>query len=146
MFTHILVATDGSNLSERAIAMAVELAKALGAKVTGITVSEPFHIVGIDAVMTITDTEDVYREKCETRATDYLSVVETAAAGAGVPVAVLHQYAEHPYEAIINAAVAHGCDSICMASHGRKGIRALVLGSETIKVLTHSTIPVLVLR
>jgi len=146
MFKHILVATDGCALSERAIAAALDLAKSLGASVTGVTVSEPFHLVGIDAAVSVTEPEDAYRARCDKRAAGYLKVVTTTGTKAGVPTSVLHQYAEHPYEAIIDAALANGCDVICMASHGRKGFRALVLGSETTKVLTHSTIPVLVLR
>ena len=146
MFKHILVATDGSLLSERAIAKAVELAKICGAKLTGITVSEPFNIVAVDAAIRVNEDEDAYRAEAEKRAARLLRVVQDTAAAADVPANVIHRYAEHPYEAIIDAANAESCDGICMASHGRGGIQALVLGSETTKVLTHSQIPVIVLR
>ena len=145
MFKHILVPTDGSPLSERAALGAVQMAKTMSARVTAITVSVPFHVFSADPVM-VTDTEDVYREACEKRAAGYLAAVGKAAKAAGVAFDGMHVSAEHPYAAIIEAASQKACDVICMASHGRKGLAALVLGSETVKVLTHSTIPVVVWR
>ncbi|MEO8751085.1 MAG: universal stress protein [Casimicrobiaceae bacterium] len=145
MFKHILVPTDGSPLSERAAVGAVQMAKALAARVTAVTVSVPFHVFSLDPNM-VSDTEDVYRADCEKRADGYLAVVEKAAKAAGVAFDGVHVSAEHPYAAIIEAAGQRACDVICMASHGRKGLVALVLGSETVKVLTHSAIPVVVWR
>jgi nucleotide-binding universal stress UspA family protein len=145
VFKHILVPTDGSPLSERAALGAVQLAKSLSARVTAVTVSVPFHVFSADPVM-VSDTEDVYREGCEKRAAGYLAVIGKVAKEAGVAYDGMHVSAEQPYAAIIEAAEQKACDVICMASHGRKGLVALVLGSETVKVLTHSTIPVVVWR
>ena len=145
MFKHVLVATDGSPLSEKAVLNAVQLAKSMSARLTAITVSAPFHVFATDAVM-VTDTEDVYKEECNSRAEKYLGVAKTAAGSSGVPFEGKHVFHDHPYEAIIDAARNSGCDVICMASHGRRGIAALVLGSETVKVLTHSHTPVVVWR
>lgn len=145
MFKHLLIPTDGSSLSESAVLNAVQLAKSMSARVTAITVSVPFHVFALDPVM-VTDTENAYREHCENRATKYLGVVKRAAESAGIAFEGVHVFHEHPYAAIIAAARQKACDVICMASHGRKGVAALVLGSETMKVLTHSKIPVLVWR
>lgn len=145
MFKHILVATDGSQLSEKAAIGAVQLAKSMSAKLSAVTVSAPFHIFATDAVM-VTETEDVYKEHCKRQAEKYLRVIKTAAESSGLSVEGLHSFNDHPYAAIIETAQQQGCDAICMASHGRQGITALVLGSETMKVLTHSKIPVVVWR
>ncbi len=145
MFKHILVPTDGSPLSEAAARNAVQFAKSTSARVTAVTVSVPFHVFSTDAVM-ITDTESTYVDDCNKRSAKYLDAVGTLAKAAGVTFAGVHLFHEQPYAAIIEVASKHGCDVICMASHGRKGISALVLGSETVKVLTHSKIPVLVWR
>ena len=145
MFKHLLVATDGSPLSEQAALKAVQLAKSMSAPLTAVTVSAPFHVIAVDTVM-LTDTEDVYNEERNKRAEEYLAVIKTAAMSAGVGFDGVHVYHDHPYAAIIDTANARGCDLICMASHGRRGFTALILGSETTKVLTHSKIPVVVWR
>jgi nucleotide-binding universal stress UspA family protein len=145
MYKHILIPTDGSDLSNKAIRHAIALAKASNAKVTGITVTIPFHVFAMDPD-TVTDTADSYKKRTNTVATKYLTQLKDAAAAAGVACAVIHAEHEHPYQAIIDAASKNGCDLIAMASHGRRGISAVVLGSETVKVLTHSKIPVLVYR
>lgn len=145
MFRHVLVATDGSRLSETAALSAVQLAKSLSARLTAVTASTPFHVVAIDAVM-LTDTEEVYMKHCTQQAEKYLRVIKTAAMSAGVNFEGIHVFHDHPYAAIIETANSKGCDVICMASHGRRGVSALVLGSETMKVLTHSKIPVVVWR
>jgi nucleotide-binding universal stress UspA family protein len=145
MFKHILFATDGSELSAQAIPKAVALAKSMSARLTAVTVSAPFHVFAADPVM-VTDTEDVYRGHCEKRSAQYLNAVKKAADAVGVTFTGLHVYSAHPYTAILGTTSAQGCDLVCMASHGRRGVSALVLGSETVKVLTHSTIPVLVWR
>ena len=145
MFKHVLVPTDGSPLSETAARNAVQFAKSISARVTAINVSTPFQVLSTDAVM-ITDTESVYLEHCNKRSTKYLDAVGKLAKAAGVTFEGVHVFHEQPHAAIIDAASKYGCDVICMASHGRKGLSALVLGSETVKVLTHSTIPVLVWR
>ena len=145
MFKHVLVATDGSRLSETAALGAVQLAKSLSARLTAVTSSTPFHVLATDAMM-LTDTEEVYTEHCKRQAETYLRVIKTAAMSAGLGFEGIHLIHDHPYAAIIETANNKGCDVICMASHGRRGISALVLGSETMKVLTHSKIPVLVWR
>lgn len=145
MYKHVLIPTDGSPLSEMAIRQGVAFAKRINARVTGLTVSPTFHAFRVDPIM-LTDTGEQYEKHCEERAQQDLRIVTDAATVAGVPCDVLHVMADHPYEAIINTARRQGCDLIFMASHGRKGISALVLGSETVKVLTHTKIPVLVCR
>ena len=145
MYKKILLPTDGSPLSAAAIAQGVALAKPIGATVMGMTVSVPFHTFALDPMM-VSDTKETYKKHCEERAAKYLGAVKTAASAAGVPCEVTHVNAEHPYEGIIDTAKTAGCDLIVMASHGRRGASALILGSETVKVLTHSKIPVLVCR
>jgi nucleotide-binding universal stress UspA family protein len=145
MYKNILIPTDGSELSNKAIRQAVALAKEIHAKVTGITVTIPFHVFAADPE-TITDTPDSYRKRTSPAATKYLTQVKNAAAAAGVTCAAIDVEHEHPNSAIIDAANENGCDLIAMASHGRPGISAVVLGSETVKVLTHSNLPVLVYR
>jgi nucleotide-binding universal stress UspA family protein len=145
MFKHILVATDGSQLSEKAAFSAVQLARSMSARLTAVTVSTPFHVFATDAVM-VTDTEDIYKGQCKRQAEKYLGVIKTAAESSGVSFEGVHVFNDHPYAAIIEAANNKGCDVICMASHGRRGVAALVLGSETTKVITHSKIPVVVWR
>jgi len=145
MYKHILIPTDGSDLSNKAIRHGVALAKTINAKVTGITVTIPFHVFAVDPE-TVTDTPDSYGKRMSAAATKYLTQVKDAAAAAGVTCSVIDAEQEHPYSAIIDAANKNACDLIVMASHGRRGVSAVVLGSETVKVLTHSKIPVLVCR
>ena len=145
MYKHILIPTDGSELSERAVNYGIDLAKAANAKVTGITVSPPFHAVAFDPGMAV-DTLESYTTRMSTVAAKWLAYVQDVAAAAGVSCEIVHAEHEHPYKAIIDMATDKGCDLIVMASHGRRGISAIVLGSETVKVLTHSIIPVLVYR
>jgi len=145
MYKHILIPTDGSELSQKAIKQGLALAKSIGAKVTAITVSETFHTFSVDPVI-VTDTPKQYQTHCDARAEEYLSVAKNAAKDANIAYEGMHVIHDHPYEAIVDAAKDKGCDLICMASHGRKGMSALVLGSETVKVLTHSKIPTLVCR
>ena len=145
MHTHILIPTDGSELSDEAIQYGTALAKTVNAKVTGVTVSTPFHFLSVEPDM-VTDTLESYRKRMTTVAAQRLAKVKEAADAAGVSCEVMHFEHEHPYKAIIDVANNKACDLIVMASHGRRGISAIVLGSETLKVLTHSTIPVLVYR
>jgi nucleotide-binding universal stress UspA family protein len=145
MYRHVLIPTDGSALSEMAIRQGIAFAKSLPARVTAMTVSLPFHAFAVDPVM-LTDTPEQYERDCKARAEKYLGVATAEAAVARIPCETVHVWAAHPYEAIIDTARKAGCDLIFMASHGRKGVSALVLGSETVKVLTHSKIPVLVCR
>ena len=143
MYKHILIPTDGSELSGKAVGHGVGLAKALGARVTAVTVSAPYLFAPPSMVM---DTPKEYRTRVAMLTAKYLNAAKDAATKAGVPCDVVHVEHEHPYVAIIDTARARTCDAIVMASHGRRGISAIVLGSETVKVLTHSTTPVVVVR
>lgn len=145
MFKHILLPTDGSAASEDAIRKCMQFAKETGAQVTGFHVTPEFHIFTYQAEM-LEDTREEFRKDSEEQARKFLGVIETAAREASVPCKVAFATGDHPYETIIDAAREHKCDLIAMASHGRKGVRGLLMGSETQKVLTHSTIPVLVYR
>ncbi len=145
MYKHILIPTDGSELSTAAIAKGIALARSLGARVTGITVFPPFRTIAVEPLM-VTDTPAQYARDCAAIGEKYLRVVQDAATAAGVSCDVVWATHDHPYQAIIDTAGAKGCDLIVMASHGRKGVAAVVLGSETTKVLTHSKVPVLVCR
>ena len=145
MYKHILIATDGSELSERAVREGIDLAKAVGAKVTLLTASLHFHIFETNP-SAITATRDSYASDCEKRARERFSAGEKYAQAAGVKAAPLHVYSDHPFQAIIDEAVKNGCDLVVMASHGRGGVAGVLLGSETMKVLTHSKVPVLVCR
>src|ERR1700761_7844674 len=145
MFKHILIPTDGSDLSRKAILYGVQLAKESGAKVTGLTVVEPSQPAGMDTVYIPLDQGD-YEEQSRVLSEKAMEQVRMAANAASVPCETVTEVHDQPYRAIIDVAQAVGCDLIVMASHGRRGISALLLGSETAKVLTHSTIPVLVYR
>ncbi len=145
MFQHILIPTDGSILSAAAVDNGISLAREIGAKVTVLTVTEPFHVLSTDPKQ-IAETRSVYETHMKTEAARYLTEAEHKAKAKGVQCTVVQVEQEHPYKAIIETAAKSGCDLITMASHGRRGVSALVIGSETTKVLTHSSIPVLVYR
>lgn len=145
MHRHILIPTDGSALSQAALEYGIALAKSVGAKVTVLTVSTPFHTFAVEPVM-VTDTPEQYAKQVAALAKNYLDAAKEVALAAGVNCETVHVEHDHPYLAIIEMAAKKLCDLIVMASHGRRGISAIVLGSETSKVLTHSGIPVLVVR
>ncbi len=145
MYKHILIPTDGSELSQNAVAYGVALAKSVNAKVTILTVSTPFHTFAVEPGM-ITDTREQYAKHVTALAAKYLNAANEVALAAGVTCETMHVEHDHPHLAIIDTAAQESCDLIVMASHGRRGISAIVLGSETVKVLTHSTIPALVVR
>lgn len=145
MHKHILIPTDGSELSQKAIDYGMALAKSVNAKVTALTVSTPFHAFAVEPGL-IVDTPEQYQKRIAALAAKYLNVAKEAAAAAGVRCETVHVEHEQPHQAIIEAALRKSCDLIVMASHGRRGISAILLGSETVKLLTHSTIPVLVFR
>jgi nucleotide-binding universal stress UspA family protein len=147
MYKHILVPTDGSELSNKAIRAAIQLAKALGANVTGFYATEEYPVPSFaDFVGADIPSPEHFQRLQEGRAKKYLDVLIKEARMAGVHCNTDFVTSAHPYKAIIQAAETHGCDLIMMASHGRQGIGGLVLGSETNKVLTHTTVPVLVCR
>jgi len=145
MFQDILLPTDGSELAVNAIRRGITFAKEQGAKITAVIVSRPYHIMTLEPEM-LTDTPGAYAKHVAERTKKYLEVVAVAAKAAGVPCDAVSPEHEHPYQGIIETAQNKGCDLIIMASHGRSGMSAVVLGSQTVKVLTHSNIPVLVYR
>lgn len=145
MFNCILIPTDGSEFCERAIAKGIALAKLTGAKVVGVTVTQPLH-TGTPRSMIPAHLASVIHGEAEKIAWEKLASLEKAAKQAGVPIETLRETNDHPWDGIIYAANAKGCDLIVMASHGRSGVAGVLIGSETQKVLTHSKIPVLVVR
>jgi nucleotide-binding universal stress UspA family protein len=147
MYKHILVPTDGSELSKQAIHAAAELAKAVGAKLTGFFATESYPVSSVaEYVPANIGSPEEFSAEQDALAKRYLAVVQTEAETAGVPCDIYFFPSTSPYKAIIQAAETRGCDLIVMASHGRRGLGAVLLGSETNKVLTHSNIPVLVHR
>lgn len=147
MYKHILIPTDGSELSRRAIVAGVKLAKSLGAKVTGFFAAPPATpVVYEDFVPVGYMTPEQHAEMIEKTTAHYLGVIEKAAEAAGVACECIHVTNDFPADAILAAAKKQKCDLIFMASHGRRGLRGVLLGSETQKVLTHSKIPVVVYR
>src|SRR6185437_6673890 len=140
MYRHILIPTDGSELSEHGVAQGLALAKSLGAKVSAIFVVEPFsEVTGrfLEAVAT-------YVELRKEQATSALDRAANAAKEAGVSCETIQLENAQPHQAIIAAAEDKGCDLIVMSSHGRGGLSMLLIGSVTNKVLTHAKTPVLV--
>ncbi|GAB3431741.1 universal stress protein [Massilia solisilvae] len=145
MFKQILLPTDGSDLSERAVLAGISFAKEIGAQVVGLTVRPEFHTFTYKTEM-LEDTEPEFEAATGKQADKYLSFVTDAARTAGVPCTVVQVVSDDPYEAILQTAKERKCDLIIMASHGRRGLKGVLLGSETQKVLVHSDIPVLVYR
>lgn len=145
MYQNILIPTDGTALSLAALDHGMKLAKEAGAKVTVVTVVEPFHVLSTDSTQ-IAETRMGYARHIKAEAERRLAEAGAKARALGLSCDVVQVEHDHPYQAIIDTAARKGCDLIAMASHGRRGMSALVIGSETSKVLTHSTIPVLVYR
>lgn len=147
MFKHILVPTDGSESSDKSAKQAVALAKQFKAKITAIHVFAPnFGIYYGEAVWVDDKMQMQLRETAETEGHKYLDRIEAAAKAADVPFERVLLEGDSPWKGIVETAENRGCDLIMMAAHGRRGLAALVLGSETNRVLTHSKIPVLVYR
>lgn len=148
MYKHLLISTDGSKLSGKAIRTAVRLARSLGAKVTGVYVNAPYFpaVYGEGMAYAPQLSPKRYKEITEREARKALAAVEIEARTAGAEYGSAMVTASNPWEGIIRTAKAKKCDLIVMASHGRRGLAGMVLGSETTKVLTHSKIPVLVCR
>jgi nucleotide-binding universal stress UspA family protein len=143
MYKNILIATDGSELAGKAVQHGMALAKAIGAKVTAVTVTKSFRVFTLE-MSVVENTSAEYQKRMQASTAKILEAVADQAKAAGVVCETIQTEHDHPYKAIIDTARSKGCDLIVMASHGRHGIAALVLGSETVKVLTHSNIPVLV--
>jgi nucleotide-binding universal stress UspA family protein len=147
MFRHILVPTDGSELSQQTAQRAVSFAKETGASITAFYAKPEYPITyyGEGALIDPT-TPEKFAALMDEQAASHLGAVAKLCANADVTCNTMSSTSDVPYEAIIEAAEKAGCDLIFMASHGRRGISAMLLGSETNKVLTHSKIPVLVYR
>lgn len=147
MFKHILVPTDGSTLSNDAVKRAIAFAREASARLTFMFAKPDYPVAfyGEGALIDPT-TPEKFAEMAEQQANEILSACESLARESGVESSSVSLTSDIPYEAIINAAESSSCDLIFMASHGRRGITGLLLGSETQKVLTHSKIPVLVYR
>lgn len=146
MFKNILIPTDGTEPSQRAVKAGVALAKLHGGRVTGIHVIPDYHLLiayegAFDPV-----TEERIEEEAKARADAYLEHIRETATAAGVECSTVCETSDHPYDAILRACDANACDLILMTSHGRKGLAAVLLGSETRKVLTHAKVPVLIMR
>lgn len=147
MFKHILIPTDGSEVASKAVRAGIALAKEMGAKVTGVHAleSRPLHLHNAgyrlerDIVVELDRRSREYGERC-------VEAIASEARAAGVPFQPLVVNAADPSEAIVHAAAERECDAIFMSSHGHKGLKGLLLGSVTQKVLTHSKVPVLVYR
>ncbi len=147
MYQRILVATDGSKLSQKAVSSAVTLASALGAELIALTVVQRYPVTYFEGGVTISN-DDVARieQKWADEAQAIVDAVRNGAISKGIKARSVLARSNMVAEAIISAARKHKADLIVMASHGRKGIKRVLLGSETQHVLTHSAVPVLVLR
>jgi nucleotide-binding universal stress UspA family protein len=148
MFKHILITTDGSRLALKGVKAGVKLAKALGARITGVYVIPPYTppMYGEAAIYVPGVSPQEYRRYSEKAARKALAAIEIEAQAADVPCGTQFLTAEQPWRGILRTARAKKCDAISMASHGRGGLGGLILGSETARVLAHSKVPVLVTR
>jgi len=144
MTSKVLVATDGSPRSLKAVATAVEISRALGASLVGCTSTPPYPYYGLGEVLP--DTEGQYLAAASALATERLTEIENAARAANVPCETVIRQQQHPHRAILQAANEYDCDLIVMASHGRSEVSSLFIGSETQKVLAYADRPVLVVR
>jgi len=145
MFRNVLIASDGSELAQKAVANGLALAKALGAKVTAVTVTDmyptgPYSPIPLPSII------EHYEASAALSAANILAAVSDAATKLGVPCATVHVKDQRPAEGILDAASGNGCDLIVLASHGRRGMERLLLGSQAQEVVTLSTLPVLICR
>ena len=148
MYNHILIATDGSELANRGVEHGFKLAHAMGAKVTVLSVTEPMSSRAVQAALIagVQDPIGGYDRSTAEDMKEKFAAISQQAADLGVAVELTHEIDTHPAEAIVRLADRAKCDLIVMSSHGRRGVRRFVLGSQTAEVVTHTTIPVLVIR
>ena len=144
MYKRVLFPPDGSEITGKAMQSAIAMARLCGAELYVLAVKEPFPYSAISEMQPVPPQE--FFDAQERIAAARVKAVTEAATAAGVTCHGHTVEALHPWEAILDHAKAQGCDLVVMASHGRRGVSALLLGSETQKVLTHSTLPVLVVR
>ena len=150
MYANILLSTDGSEVARKGVKQGIALAKALNAKATVITVTEPMyidygggHAGGYIPSREEMDSFDAARKMDARKALDE---VQAMVDQIGISAELLHVPNAHPATAIVETAKSRGCDLIVMASHGRRGLKKLLLGSQTLEVLADGSVPVLVLR
>jgi len=145
MYKHILIATDGSELAHKAVVQGFGLAKAVGAKVTVVTVTEPWTAV-VPGEMGMAFPVDEYEKGASENAGNILAAIRREADAAGVACETVHMADQYPADGIIATAKDRACDLIVMASHGRRGLSRLLIGSQANQVVVHSDVPVLVVR
>ena len=148
MYKHILIATDGSELAGKGLVHGLGLAKALGAAVTVVTVTDFWSPLAManEALRGKRNPADEYEAVMANTAKRILDAARSKATAEGVDARTIHIADKHPGEGIVDTATEIGCDLIVMSSHGRRGAKRLMLGSQTAEVVTHTTIPVLVIR
>lgn len=146
MFKHILMPTDGSAHSNGAVERGIELAKLCGAKVTGMHVMQDYQMMMASEGMVPPGMEEQMDKQARDQAASFLAFVQAAADKAGVPCETLVVKGHQPYDAIVDTANTRGCDLIVMTARYRKGLAALIMGSEASRVLHRSSIPVLTFR
>ena len=148
MYQSMLVPTDGSALSARAVSQAMQFARAIGARVTALYVMPQYQTMVDEgyALPSVVSVRQHFEDEATARSEAILGAVRAEAESADVECRCLAVSGAAPWEVIIDQAAKQGCDLIMMASHGRSGLQSLLLGSETAKVLVHSKIPVLVVR
>jgi nucleotide-binding universal stress UspA family protein len=148
MYKHLLLATDGSDLADKGVHHGLALAKALGARVSVCTVSEfvPALTLAMRTEVGASISDADIRRAADTAAKKLLDAVSRSAAAEGVPCETTHVFDRLPADAILEVATSRGCDLIVMASHGRRGLPRLLLGSQAFEVVTRATVPVLVVR
>lgn len=145
MYTNILVATDGSEIAMKAVSHATEFAKAVNAKLTAVVVTEPFEAIAYAGEAMIYAPDD-YTKQSASHAKTVLDAATAAARAQGVDCDTRHCENRYPYDGIIHTAEDIGADLIVVGSHGRRGVEGLLLGSQAVKLLTHTKIPALVVR
>ena len=145
LYAHILIATDGSDLAQRAVEQGLALAKALGSAVTAVTVTEPWT-AAVSGEWAVAFPVEEYEKASAANAEKVLDGVQQAAIRLGVTCDAVHVKDQYAAEGIVEEAKARNCDLIVMASHGRRGIAKFVLGSQATRVLAHSSVPLLVCR
>lgn len=148
MYKHILIATDGSELAAKAVQHGLALAKALKAQATAVAVTEAWDAMEIarQVESRVENPVERYEKSAAAWAGKVLTAAQTTASGMSVPLKTVHVKDSDPAEGILEAAKSNGCDLIVMASHGRRGVAKLLLGSQAVKVLTHGKLPVLIYR
>lgn len=145
MFKHILIATDGSEVAQKAVGQGLALARALEAKALVVTVSEPWTAV-MSGEMVVAFPIDEYEKGAAANAATVLASAIEIARKLGISCETFHVRDHYPAEGIIETAKSRGCDLIVMGSHGRRGLSRLLLGSQANTVVTHSAVPVLICR